>query len=120
MPNAVMTASRLTVVAALIALLGVLVTLVMNGIRADRERRRELHTRALTAITAYGEMPYRIRRRPAGAEHRARLADELSLVKAEVDVCQILLAADGDVRLSDAYDDLCGICAQPVPAVLAG
>jgi hypothetical protein len=100
--------------AAVLALFGVLLTLVINGIRAERQRRRELHARALAAITAYGEMPYRIRRRPAGAEHRARLSDELSLVKAEVDTCQVLLAADGDEKLSDAYDELYAVARRTV------
>lgn len=99
---------------ALIALFGVLITLIIGGVRVERERKRDLHTRALAAITAYGEMPYRIRRRPAGAEHRARLSDELSPVKAEVDTCQVLLAADGDERLSDAYDALYAVARRTV------
>jgi hypothetical protein len=106
MPAAAITISWIPVVAALIALCGVLVTLVINGSRGERQRRRDLHARALAAITAYGEMPYRIRRRAPGAEHRARLSDDLSRVKSEVDTCQILLAADGDEALSDAYDHL--------------
>jgi len=100
--------------AAALALFGVLLTLVITASRAERQRRRDLHARALAAITAYGEMPYRIRRRPPGAEHRARLSDELSLVKAEVDTCQVLLAADGDEKLSDAYDDLYAVARKTV------
>lgn len=97
----------ITAVAAALAFLGVVVTLAINGARAERQRRRDLHARALAAVTAYGEMPYRISRRAPGQEARAALADELSAVKAELDVCQVLLAADGDRRLADAYDDLC-------------
>jgi hypothetical protein len=93
-------------ITALLALVGVLITLIVNGQRAERQRRRDLHARALSAITAYGEMPYRIRRRAAGAEARARLSDELSIVKAEMDTYQVLLAADGDNKLSRAYDEL--------------
>jgi hypothetical protein len=100
--------------AAAIALFGVFATLLVNGIRAERQRRRDLHTRALAAITAYGEMPYRIRRRAPGAELRARLCDDLSLIKAEIDTCQVLLAADGDERLSDAFDDLYAIARKTV------
>lgn len=106
MPLAAIAPSWYILVPALIALAGVLVTLIINGRRAERQRKRDLHARALAAITAYGEMPYRIRRRPPGAEHRARLSDELSVAKAEVDTCQVLLAADGDERVSDAYDAL--------------
>ena len=103
-----------TVAPALVALFGVLITLILGGVRAERQRKRDLHARALSAITAYGEMPYRIRRRPPGAEQRARLSDELSLIKAEVDACQVLLAADGDERLSDAYDALYAIARRTV------
>jgi hypothetical protein len=106
MPIATIATHWYTVVPALVALFGVLITLIINGIRTERQPRRDLHARGLAAITAYGEMPYRIRRRPPGADQRARLSDELSLVKAEVDICQVLLAADGDERLSDAYDRL--------------
>lgn len=106
MPPAAIATHWYTLAVAGIALFGVLATLLINGIRAERQRRRDLHTRALAAITAYGEMPYRIRRRAPGAENRARLSDELSLIKAEVDTCQVLLAADGDEQLSEAFDDL--------------
>jgi hypothetical protein len=100
--------------AAAVALLGVLLTLIVNGIRAERQRRRDLHARALAAIVAYGEMPFRIRRRAPGPEARARLCDELSLVKTEADVCQVLLAAEGDEKLSDAFDDLYAIARRTV------
>jgi hypothetical protein len=106
MPTASIVTHWYTVGPALIALFGVLLTLIIAGVRTERQRKRDLHARALSAITAYGEMPYRIRRRPPGAEQRARLSDALSLVKAEVDTCHVLLAADGDERLSDAYDTL--------------
>jgi hypothetical protein len=106
MPATAVAAPWYALVAAAIAFVGVLVTVTINGNRAERQRKRDLHARSLGAITAYGEMPYRIRRRTAGAETRARLTDELSLVKAEVDTCQVLLAADGAEKLSDAFDDL--------------
>jgi hypothetical protein len=109
-----MTAHWYVTVPALIALVGVLITLWVNGARTERQRKRDLHARALAAITAYGEMPYRIRRRPPGAEARARLSDDLSLIKAEVDTCQVLLAADGDEQLSDAYDALYGTARKTV------
>ncbi|MBV9804137.1 MAG: hypothetical protein JO130_13140 [Solirubrobacterales bacterium] len=114
MPSAAIAGQWYTVAAALIALFGVLIALIVNGVRAERQRKRDLHARALAAITAYGEMPYRIRRRPHCAEHRARLSDELSLTKAEVDTCQVLLAADGDERLSDAFDALYAVARRIV------
>jgi hypothetical protein len=100
--------------AAAIALIGVAVTLLINGARTERQRRRDLHARALAAIIAYGEMPYRIQRRAPGAENRARLSDQLSRTKAELDTCQVLVAADGDERLSNAFDDLYALARRSV------
>jgi hypothetical protein len=114
MPTASIASHWYTVGPALVALVGVFITLSINGARAERQRRRELHARALAAIIAYGEMPYRIRRRAPGSEARARLSDDLSQVKAEVDACQVLLAADGGERLSDAFDELYNLARKSV------
>lgn len=93
-----------------IGLLGVLLGLWINGDRAERARRRELHARALTAAIAYGEMPFRIRRRRYEEEHRSseriRLSDSFSQIQAELSTCCVLLSADGDQAISDAYGRL--------------
>ncbi len=34
-----------------------MVTLAVNGVRARRDRRRELYAQAFAAVTAYGEYP---------------------------------------------------------------
>jgi hypothetical protein len=97
-------------IAAAVSLIGAMIGLWVNGDRAERQRRRELHARALTAALAYGEMPFMIRRRRSEKEvrssERVRLSDHFSGVKAEVSACQVLLAADGDRRISRAYDKL--------------
>lgn len=96
--------------AALLALGGVLVGLWVNGDRSERQRKRDLHARALAAIIAYGEMPFMIRRRrweeTEQSAERVRLSDHFSAVKTEVSTCQVLLAADGDEDLARAYDEL--------------
>lgn len=76
MPAAELTTTQLVSLiggagAATFALLGVVATLWMNGQRTERQRRRELHARAMASIIAYGEMPYRIRRRAPGVELRS-------------------------------------------------
>jgi len=114
MQTAAIAAHWYTIATAAIALLGVAATLLISGARAERQRRRELHARALAAIISYGEMPYRIHRRAAGADCRNRLSDELSHTKAELDTCQVLLAADGNERLSDAFDDLYAMARRSV------
>ena len=97
-------------VAAVLALVGVLTGLWINGDRSERQRKRDLHARALAAIIGYGEMPFMIRRRrheeAEQSAERVRLSDHFSAIKAEVSTCQVLLSADGDQRLSDAYDEL--------------
>lgn len=101
---------------ALIALAGVLVGLWVNGDRAERERRRQLHARSLAAVLAYSEMPFMIRRRrfeeSEQSAERVRLSDHFSKIKAEVSTCQVLLAADGDEDLARAFDRLVEVTRQ--------
>lgn len=97
-------------VATLFALAGALLGLWVNGDRSERQRKRDLHGRALATIVAYGEMPFMIRRRrfeqAEQSAERVRLSDHFSRVKAEISTCQVLLAADGDEMLAGAYGDL--------------
>lgn len=98
------------VAGAALGVAGVLVGLWINGDRAERQRRRDLHARALAAVIDYGEMPFMIRRRRVEDEHRSaervRLSDHFSRIKAEISTCQVLLAADGDRKISAAYRKL--------------
>jgi hypothetical protein len=95
---------------AAIGLAGVLVGLWISGNRTERQRRRDLHARALVAVIQYGEMPFMIRRRKSEAEYRSaervRLSDHFSSVKAEVSTCEVLIAADGDQGISTSYKEL--------------
>jgi hypothetical protein len=100
-------------VVGLIGLFGVLLGLWINGDRAERARKRELHARALSAAIAYGEMPFRIRRRRCEDEHRSservRLSDAFSEIQAELSTCSVLLSADGNQVISDAFERLVGV-----------
>jgi len=97
-------------ISALVGLFGVVLGLWINGDRAERQRRRELHSRALAAVIAYGEMPFRIRRRrceeSARSSERIRLSEEFSAIQAEIATCRVLLNADGDARIAEAYGHL--------------
>jgi hypothetical protein len=99
--------------AAALAFAAVLIGLWVNGDRTERQRRRDLHGRALAAVLAYGEMPFMIRRRRHEEEERSaervRLSDHFSAIKAELGTCQVLLAADGDDKLANAYGDLVAV-----------
>jgi hypothetical protein len=100
-------------VGALIGLCGVLWTLWVNGDRAERNRRRELHARCLEAVLAYREMPFMIRRRRHEAEERSaervRLSSRFSAVQAELSTCEHLLRADGPDWLASEYQKLVSI-----------
>lgn len=92
------------------ALLGVALTLNVNGAREERRTRKENHARAIRAIVAYAEMPYRIRRRRADEDHRAgervRLSDAFSEIQVELAACEALIRSDRDLDVRDAYERL--------------
>jgi hypothetical protein len=100
-------------IGAIVGLIGVLIGLWVNGDRTERQRKRDLHARALAAILAYGEMPFMIRRRrfeeAEQSAERVRLSDHFSAVKAEVSTREVLLAADGDEKLAAAYAELVSV-----------
>lgn len=81
-----------------IALLGVLATLIVNGKRSSLERRQTNHARALAAVANYREMPFLIRRRRHDdlPGERARLAARFADVQAELATCEALIRADTD------------------------
>lgn len=93
-----------------IALIGVGATLWVNGRRAERQRRRENHARAIATVVAYYEMPFRIRRRQNEPENesseRVRLSDEFSAIQAELACCEGLVRADPDAQVRTSFEDL--------------
>jgi hypothetical protein len=94
----------------LVGLLGVTVTLYINGRRTDRTVRREARARAIEAVVAYQEMPYAIRRRRQEAEHRSaervRLTEAFTAIQAELASCESLMRADPEARVRDGYASL--------------
>lgn len=87
------------------ALVGVAVTLFVNGAREERRRRREIHARALEAIARYYEMPFLIRRRrhDEPSAERVRLTERFADVQAELASCEALMRADPDPAVRKAY-----------------
>jgi hypothetical protein len=94
----------------LAGLIGVGVTLLVNGGRAERGRRRETHARTIEAVVAYLQMPYAIRRRRHENEHRSaervRLTDAFSAIQAELASCEALMRSDKDPLVRDGYATL--------------
>jgi hypothetical protein len=95
-----------------LAVFGVAVTLLINGVREERRRRRDNHARALEAVARYYEMPFMIRRRrhDEPSAERARLSERFAEVQAELANCEALIRADRDPAVRRAYaalvDDL--------------
>ncbi len=91
----------------LAGLIGVGFTLLVNGARAERARRRETHARATEAIVAYLQMPYAIRRRRHEAEHRSaervRLTEAFTAIQGELASCEALMRSDDDPLIRDGY-----------------
>lgn len=98
------------VLAPTVALLVGVATLLVNGERAERRRRRELHARGLAAALAYAEMPFEIRRRRhedvERSAERVRLTTRFSEVQAELRVCETLIDADGNGTVAGRYREL--------------
>jgi hypothetical protein len=94
---------------AVVLLVGV-ITLYVNGERAERWRRRDLHARGLAAAIVYAEMPFAIRRRQREQEHRSaervRLTARFADIQAEISVCQALIESEDDPRIAAAYREL--------------
>lgn len=93
-----------------VALLLGVITIFINGERAERQRRRKLHARALAAAIAYAEMPFAIRRRQHEPDYRSaervRLTTRFSEIQAEISVCEALIDAEGDQHVSTSYREL--------------
>jgi hypothetical protein len=90
-----------------IGLVGVVLTLWINGARAERGRRRENHARAVEAVVAYQEMPYAIRRRRHEPDERSgervRLSTAFGVVQAELASCEALMRADNDANVREGF-----------------
>ncbi|GAA4893142.1 hypothetical protein [Actinomycetospora straminea] len=77
-------AQTVALIVPVLAALGA-VALWTLGQRAARwERRSNAFAAALAAVESFAEMPYRIRRRPAGGDARQQLTDQISAIQADI------------------------------------
>jgi hypothetical protein len=91
-----------------IALLGVLLTLIINGYRANRERRRELFAGGWAAVQSYKEMAFAVRRRssadPPG--ERVRISEALRGIQHDISFHEAMIGRDPSDDVAAAYRDL--------------
>lgn len=111
----------LPLIGSAVVLLGVLITLYVNGCRAERTRRRDLYSAGWAAAQAYKEMAFAIRRRNRDdrAAERVRLSDAMSEIQKELAYYEamigrervsetVFLVTNRDLRgaVGDAYSKL--------------
>jgi hypothetical protein len=95
-------------IAAAIALIGVLITLVVNGRRAERERLRSLYAGGWAAVQAYKEMAFAIRRRNAEdrAGERVRLSEALRDIQENLAYHEALIGNERSGKVAAEYRTL--------------
>lgn len=73
------------VVAALVSAAVTIATLIVQGNRSERERKREVYANAFAAYTAYREFPYAIERRESESPaERRRISGQLARVQERI------------------------------------
>ena len=93
-----------TLLGALIAAGGVILTLLVNASRSRRDNLTTLYANALGAVAEYLEGPYRILRKDGEKATRFAITSKLSDVKTSIDHNQALLRLHADDGVADAYD----------------
>ena len=93
-------------ITAVLALVGVLVTVAANQYLARQDRLRKDFVEALAAVERYGELPYRIRRRQGSTlEIRERLSETIHEVQKDLLFHRSWLRVQAP-QVADVYDSL--------------
>jgi hypothetical protein len=97
-----------TLVAATIALIGVLIKLWVDGRRVDRGRLRELYAGGWAAVQAYKEMAFAIRRRnhEDRASERVRLSEAMREIQKDLAYHHALIGHERSGRVASEYRTL--------------
>src|SRR6476646_12030443 len=95
-------------IAAAVALFGVLLTSIVNSYRSNRERRRELFAGGWAAIQSYKEMAFAIRRRSSvdPAAERVRLSEALREIQHDISFHEAMIGRDPSDDVTTAYSQL--------------
>lgn len=93
-----------TLLAAVIAVLGVVVGFAVTSAQSRRERRARDYAAAIGGVSDYLEGPYRVARCHNNAEERYAISTDISAVQGRIDASAALLRLHAPQRVADAYD----------------
>lgn len=93
-----------TLLAAVIAVIGVVVGFAVTSAQSRRERRAHDYAEAIGAVSDYLEGPYRVARCHNNAEERFAISTDLSVTQGRVDASAALLRLHAQKRVANAYD----------------
>jgi hypothetical protein len=103
-----------------VGLFGVLLTLAVNGWRANRDRRRSLYAGGWAAVQSYKEMAFAIRRRDAGnpGSERVRLSEAMREIQRDLAYHEVLIGREGKNDVAQKYRGLVAKTREVAGAVI--
>ena len=92
-------------IAAALTFLGVMITLIVNGRRAERERLRELYAGGWAAVQAYKEMAFAVRRRNIDerAAERVRVSEAMREIQKDLTFHEALIGRERSGKIAAEY-----------------
>lgn len=93
-----------TLLAALIAVAGVVIGFGVTSAHSRRERRAQTYAESIQAVSDYLEGPYRVARCHNKAAERAALSTDISAIQGRIDAHTVLLRLHATEAVADAYD----------------
>lgn len=94
-----------TLLAAFIAVVGVVVGFAVTSAQNQRERRAHDYAEAIGAVSDYLEGPYRVARCHNSAQERYEISTDISVIQGRVDASAALLRLHAPKCVADAYDE---------------
>lgn len=91
--------------AAAMAFTGVMITLIVNGRRAERERLRQLYAGGWAAVQAYKEMAFAVRRRNVdeSAAERVRVSEAMREIQKDLAFHEALIGRERSGQIAAEY-----------------
>jgi hypothetical protein len=101
-------AQTAAVIVGVVGVISALLGIWINGLRAERLRRREFYSDALEAVLAYQEFAYVVRRRNKDepGEERVRISEALREIQRDLNRFSSLMEIERDTNVAVCYRQL--------------